>query len=292
MPTPSFETLLYSVEDGIATITLNRPEMLNAFNGTMAEELIKAFDATDADDEVKAVIVTGQGRAFCSGADLSGGGFSRGGEPAEAEPEVQRDRAGLVTLRIFDSLKPVICAVNGPAVGVGVTMQLAMDVRIASETARFGLVFARRGITLEGASAWFLPRIVGPAAAIEWCCSGRIFPAQEAYEKGLVQSLHAPDDLLPAARAIAKEIADNAAPVSVALTRQMIWRMMGASHPMEAHVYESRALFHRFGSPDSIEGVKSFMEKRPAVFPQKVSGELPDLWGDWKAPEWRGKPKR
>jgi enoyl-CoA hydratase/carnithine racemase len=282
LPTPTFETLLYSVEDGIATITLNRPEILNAFNVAMADDLIAAFDAADADDDVGAVIVTGQGRAFCSGADLSGGGFDR-----EKAAETPRDSAGRVTLRIFDSLKPVIGACNGAAVGVGVTMQLAMDIRVAAETARFGLVFARRGITLEGASAWFLPRLVGPATAIEWCASGRIFPAQEALEKGLVQSLHAPDDLLPAARAIAREIIDNAAPVSVALTRQMIWRMMGAAHPMEAHIYESRSLHHRFGSPDSLEGVKSFMEKRPAKFPQRVSTDLPDLWDGWSAPPWR-----
>ncbi|MDB5448259.1 MAG: Enoyl-CoA hydratase/isomerase [Phenylobacterium sp.] len=282
LPTPTFETLLYSVEDGIATITLNRPEILNAFNAQMCEDLIAAFDATDADDGVGAVIVTGAGRAFCSGADLSGQGFNR-----EKPPETPRDAAGRVTLRIFDSLKPVIAACNGAAVGVGVTMQLAMDVRLAAENARYGFVFPRRGITVEGCATWFLPRIVGPAAAIEWCTSGRIFPAQEGLDKGMVQSIHAPDDLLPAARAIAREIVDNAAPVSAALTRQMIYRMMGAQHPMEAHIYESRSLFHRFGAADSAEGVKSFMEKRPAKFPMKVSEELPDIWQGWQAPPWR-----
>ena len=282
LPTPTFETLLYSVEDGIATITLNRPEILNAFNTQMCEDLIAAFDATDADDGVGAVIVTGTGRAFCSGADLTGPGFDR-----ETPPETPRDAAGRVTLRIYDSLKPVIAACNGAAVGVGVTMQLAMDVRLAAENARYGFVFPRRGITVEGCATWFLPRIVGPATAIEWCTSGRIFPAQEGLDKGMVQSIHAPDDLLPAARAIAREIVDNAAPVSAALTRQMIYRMMGAAHPMEAHIYESRSLSHRMGSADSGEGVKSFMEKRPAKFPMKVSEQLPDIWDGWQAPPWR-----
>ncbi len=288
--TPSeFETILYSVEDGIATLTLNRPEKLNAFTTRMMTELIAAFDETDRDDNVKAVIVTGAGRAFCAGADLSRGGatFDRDANP---EPErlavrvngVDRDGGGRVTLRIFDSLKPVIAAVNGPAVGIGVTMQLAMDIRLASTAARFGFVFARRGITPEAASSWFLPRLVGIQTALEWCYTGRVFPAREAMDKGLVRSLHEPDDLIPAARALAREIIDNTAPVSIALTRQMIWRMAGADHPMMAHQADSRAIQARGASGDAREGVASFLEKRPANYPNLVSSDVPDIWPHWR----------
>ncbi len=286
MPAPSFETLLYAVDDGIATITLNRPDKMNAFNPVMMQDLIDAFDATDADDAVKAVIVTGTGKAFCSGADLSGGTdtFSKAA-PAEGQP-APRDTAGRVTLRIYDSLKPVIGACNGAAVGVGVTMQLPMDVRLASTNARFGFIFARRGITVEGASTWFLPRIVGPSTAMEWAATGRIFPATEALERGLIRSIHEPDDLLPAARAIAQEIIQNSAPVSVALTRQMIWRMMGASHPMVAHLYESRALYERGKQNDRVEGIQSFFEKRDAKFPDSVANQLPPIWDGWHKPEY------
>ena len=288
---PTFETLLYSVDDGIATITLNRPDKLNAFNTTMMKELIAAFDETDGDDAVRAVIVTGAGRAFCAGPDLSAGGATfdydkRGGEDQAARQEagVHRDGGGLVTLRIYDSLKPVISACNGAAVGVGVTMQLAMDFRLASDNARYGFVFARRGINPEACSSWFLPKLVGVQTALEWCYTGRIFPAQEGLEKGLVRSVHAPDDLLPAARALAREIADNTAPVSVALTRQLIWRMAGASHPMEAHRADSRAIQSRGRSGDAKEGVTSFLEKRAPVYPDKVSSDVPDIWDHWKAP--------
>jgi len=294
MATPTFDTLLYSVEGGIATITLNRPEKLNAFTTRMMLDLIAAFDATDADDAVKAVIVTGQGRAFCAGADLSSGGqtfdYAARGEAARDEAkvgDVYRDGGGRVTLRIFDSLKPVICAVNGPAVGIGATMQLAMDIRIASTEARFGFVFARRGITPEACSSWFLPRVVGISTALEWCYSGRVFPAAEAHERGLVRSLHQPEDLLPAARAIAREIADNAAPVSVALTRQLLWRMLGAAHPMEAHRADSRAIQLRGRAEDAKEGVSSFLEKRTPSYPNRVSGDLPDIWPDWTQPQFR-----
>lgn len=288
---PTFETLLYAVEGGIATITLNRPEKLNAFNVQMMKDLIAAFDATDADDAVRAVIVTGAGRAFCAGADLSAGAETfnydaRGAEDKEAGARegVQRDGGGLVTLRIFESLKPVIAAVNGPAVGVGVTMQLAMDIRLASEAARYGFVFARRGLNPEAASSWFLPRLVGVQTALEWCYTGRIFPAQEAFDKGLVRSLHAPDDLLPAAAALAREIADNTAPVSVALTRQLIWRMAGAAHPMEAHRADSRGIQARGKSGDAREGVTAFLEKRQPNYPDKVSADLPDIWPHWTPP--------
>jgi enoyl-CoA hydratase/carnithine racemase len=289
MTQSDFETILYAVEDGIATITLNRPDKLNAFTTRMMTELIAAFDLSDADDTVKAVIVTGAGRAFCAGADLSRGGatFDRDANP---EPErlavrvngVDRDGGGRVTLRIFDSLKPVIAAVNGPAVGIGVTMQLAMDMRLASTTARFGFVFAKRGITPEAASSWFLPRLVGIQTALEWCYTGRVFPAQEALDKGLVRSLHAPDDLIPAARALAREIIDNTAPVSVALTRQMIWRMAGADHPMVAHQADSRAIQARGASADAREGVASFLEKRTADYPNLVSRDVPDIWPHWR----------
>lgn len=294
MSLPTFETLLLDVSEGIATITLNRPEKLNAFTSRMMAELIAAFDHTDANDEVRAVIVTGAGRAFCAGADLSGGGatfdFAASSDPLRLEARVngvQRDGGGRVTLRIFDSLKPVIAAVNGPAVGIGVTMQLAMDIRLASESARFGFVFARRGITPEAASSWFLPRLVGVQTALEWCYTGRVFPASEAHEKGLVRSLHAPDDLLPAARALAREIADNTAPVSVALTRQLIWRMAGAGHPMEAHRADSRAIEARGKSGDAREGVTSFLEKRAPSYPNKVSSDLPDVWPEWEPPQFR-----
>ena len=294
MAQKTYDTLLYSVEDGIATVTLNRPDKLNAFNTQMMRDMIDVFDVTDADDAVRCVIVTGAGRGFCAGADLSSGGETfnyekRGGDDRAARTVdgVQRDGGGLLTLRIFDSLKPVISACNGPAVGVGVTMQLAMDIRLASTQARYGFVFARRGLNPEAASSWFLPHLVGVQQALEWCYTGRIFPAQEALDGRLVRSLHAPQDLLPAARALAREIADNAAPVSVALTRQLIWRMAGASHPMEAHRADSRGIQARGRSGDAREGVTSFLEKRPAAFPDRVSSDLPDIWAQWQAPDFR-----
>ncbi|WP_439669781.1 Enoyl-CoA hydratase/carnithine racemase [Cupriavidus necator] len=280
--TPSFETLRYAVADGVATITLHRPDQLNAFTAQMMHELIAAFDATDADDNVRAVIVTGSGRAFCAGADLSGGSSTFDFEKRYgASPDsAHRDGGGRVSLRIFRSLKPVIAAVNGAAVGVGVTMQLPMDIRLASTDAKFGFVFARRGITPEAASSWFLSRVVGISTALEWCYTGRVFSAQEAHERGLVRSLHAPEDLLPAAQAIAREIAANAAPVSVAISRQLIWRMAGASHPMEAHKLDSRAIQSRGRSADVKEGVSAFLEKRPAAFPETVSHDMPGFF-DW-----------
>jgi enoyl-CoA hydratase/carnithine racemase len=288
---PAFETLLYDVSDGIATLTLNRPDKLNAFTGQMMSEMIAALDATDADDDVRVVIVTGAGRGFCAGADLSSGGatFDRATNATQGANRVggvARDGGGLLTLRIFDSLKPIIAAVNGPAVGVGVTMQLAMDFRMASTAARFGFVFARRGLNPEAASSWFLPRLVGLQTALEWCYTGRVFPAQEAYDKGLLRSLHEPDDLLPAARAFAREIADNTAPVSVAITRQLLWRMAGAEHPMIAHRADSRGIQARGGMKDAHEGVTSFLEKRAPNFPNKVSSELPNIWDNWSAPDF------
>ena len=288
MSHPTFETLLYAVEDGVATVTLNRPERMNAFTARMMKDLIEVFDLTDADDAVKVVIITGAGRAFCAGADLGAGGatFDRTSPQALEREEgkvgdVYRDGGGRVTLRMYESLKPIIAAVNGPAVGVGVTMQLPMDIRLASTDAKFGFVFARRGITPEAASSWFLPRLVGLQTALEWCFTGRVFGAQEALDRGLVRSLHAPEDLLPAARALAREIADNTAPVSVAITRQLLWRMAGADHPMEAHKADSRAIQSRGAAGDAKEGVSSFLEKRAPVYPDKVSSDLPDIWPEW-----------
>ncbi len=275
-----YTQILYEVADHIAIITLNRPDQLNAFTNTMMRELIDAFDRVDADDEVRVVIVTGAGRGFCAGADLSAGGetFSRGGSDEHTDAGVPRDGGGLVSLRIFECKKPVIGAINGAAVGVGVTMTLPMDIRLASERAKFGFVFVRRGIVPEACSSWFLPRLVGISQAAEWCYSGRVFPATEALAGRLVRSVHAADELLPAARAIATEIADNTAPVSVALTRQMLWRMLGAEHPMDAHKVDSRGILRRGQSEDAREGVVSFLEKRPAQFPNTVSADLPDIF--------------
>jgi len=284
-----YTQITYEVADRIATITLHRPDQLNAFTGTMMREVIDAFDRVDADDDVRVVIVTGAGRGFCAGADLSSGGetFSKGGSDEIPEDVgIPRDGGGLVSLRIFECTKPVIGAINGAAVGVGVTMTLPMDIRLASEHAKFGFVFARRGIVPEACSSWFLPRLVGISQAAEWCYSGRVFPASEALAGGLVRSVHPADELLPAARAIAAEIAENTAPVSVALTRQMLWRMLGAAHPMDAHKVDSRGILSRGASPDAREGVVSFLEKRPPAFPVKVSDGLPDIFPSYETPKF------
>jgi enoyl-CoA hydratase/carnithine racemase len=284
----AYEEIIYEVSEQIATITLNRPDKLNSFTNRMLKEIIAAFDESDADDNVRAVIVTGSGRAFCAGADLSGGGetFAKGGSDVKAKTGVMRDGGGLVSLRIFESKKPVIGAINGAAVGVGVTMTLPMDIRLASTSSKFGFVFAKRGIVPEAASSWFLPRIVGISQATEWCFTGRMISADEALGGRLVRSVHAPEDLLPAARAIAREIAENTAPVSVALSRQMLWRMLGADHPMQAHRVDSRAINSRGASDDAREGVMSFLEKRPAAFPVKVSDGLPEVFPDWQDPQF------
>jgi enoyl-CoA hydratase/carnithine racemase len=282
-----YTQIVYEVADNIATITLNRPDKLNAFTGTMMYEMIDAFDQVDADDDVRAVIVTGAGRGFCAGADLSASGgetFSSGGSDIQTDAGVPRDGGGMVSLRIFNCTKPVIGAINGAAVGVGVTMTLPMDFRLASEHAKFGFVFARRGIVPEACSSYFLPRLVGISQATEWCYTGRVFPADEARAGGLVRSVHTADELLPAARAIAAEIAENTAPVSVALTRQMLWRMLGANHPMEAHRVDSRGILSRGASDDAREGVTSFLEKRHPDYPVKVSDGLPEIFPDWVDP--------
>lgn len=270
-----------SIEDHVLTITLNRPDRLNAFTNVMRDELIAALDQADADDDVRAVIVTGEGRGFCAGADLGEGGDTFNTDREGQNGPIWRDGGGQVSLRIFESKKPVIGAINGPAVGVGVTMTLPMDIRIASSSARFGFVFSRRGIVPEACSSWFLPRIVGIQQALAWTFSGRVFSADEALKGGLVQEVTAPDDLLPRARAIAAEIAENTAPVSVALTRQMMWRMLGADHPMEAHKVDSRGIAALGVSPDVKEGVESFLEKRPPEFSMKPSQDMPDFYPWW-----------
>jgi enoyl-CoA hydratase/carnithine racemase len=293
-----YETIRYEIAEQILTITLSRPEKLNAFNATMQRELIEAFDAADRDDNIRAIIVTGAGRAFCAGADLSSGADTfdrdskRGAIRRLADGRVDysdanvRDGGGQVTLRIFKCLKPVIAAVNGPAVGIGVTMQLAMDIRIASEDARFGFVFSQRGIVPEAASSWFLPRIVGISQALEWCYTGRVFPAREALAGRLVSKVVPPDQLLPTARQLAGEIAARTAPVSIALIRQMMWRMLGADDPMEAHKVDSRGIYTRGRSEDVKEGVMSFLEKRPANFKNKVSSDMPDFFPWWNEREY------
>jgi enoyl-CoA hydratase/carnithine racemase len=289
MAAVSYEEIDYRVEDRIATITLDRPEKLNAVTATMAGELLDAFDRVDEDDEVRAVIITGRGRAFCAGADLTLGGatFDYDAHDGGPAPTERRDGGGLLTLRIFRLLKPIIAAINGPAVGVGITMTLAMDVRLAAEDARMGFVFARRGIAPEACSSWFLPRLVGISQALEWCYRGDVFPADEALAGGLVRSLHPADELLPAARELAGAIAAGTSAVSVALTRQMLWRLLGAAHPMDAHRVDSRAVNHTGRSADALEGVTAFLEKREPDFHLTVSENLPDVFPEWEEPEFR-----
>ena len=297
-----FETITTDTTDGIFTLTLNRPDRMNAFTPLMMTEMCAAFDMADADDSVRAVIVTGAGRAFCAGADLAGGGATfdyakrpdklEQGSPIQRDGSVDydhpgvRDNGGKLTLRIFACKKPVIGAINGAAVGIGATMQLPMDFRMASEAARFGFVFARRGIVPEAASSWFLPRLVGIGQALEWCYSGRVFDADEALRGGLVRSIHSPGGLLAAARAFAKELIADSAPVSVALTRNMMWRMMGAAHPMDAHRLDSRLIWSRGSSRDAGEGVSSFLEKRAAHYPDRVSEDAPHFSPWMDDPDW------
>ena len=284
----NFEEIRYEVADHVLTITLNRPDRLNAFTPTIGRELIEAFDASDADDDVRAVIVTGAGRGFCAGADLGGGGGTFDWRDRDGgEAGVPRDGGGRISLRIFDSLKPVIAAINGPAVGVGITMTLPMDVRIAAAGAKIGFVFARRGIVPEACSSWFLPRVVGISQALEWVETGRVFTAEEALAGGLVRSVHPADEVVDVARALALEIAGEAAPVSVALARRMMWTMLGAAHPMEAHRADSRAMFARGQSADAHEGVTAFLEKRPARFGDLVSDGLPELFPGREEPAFR-----
>lgn len=278
----NYSTILYDLEDSVLLITLNRPEILNAFNRDMMAEMIDALDKADADDNVRAIIVTGAGRGFCAGADLSAGGNTFNAEARDdREDGLQRDGGGRVTLRIFECKKPIIAAINGAAVGIGATMTLPMDIRLCSTKAKFGFVFARRGIVPEACSSYFLPRVVGISQALEWCYSGRVFPGDEALAGGLVRSVHQPDDLLAAAKVIAREIADNTSAVSVTLIRQMMWKMLGADHPMEAHKIDSRGIYFAGKAADAKEGVESFLEKRTAKFPLKVSEDMPEFYPWW-----------
>lgn len=290
-----YEEIEYEVKDGVATLTLNRPDHLNAFTTGMVGEVLSAIDAVDRDDDVRVMILTGRGRAFSAGADLSAGGQTfdyddaRSGDAIGAErvadTAAPRDGCGRITLRLFDCTKPVIAAINGPAVGMGATLLLAADIRMASEGARFGFVFTQRGIAPEGASTWFLPRVVGISQAAEWLYTGRVFDAAEARAGGLLRSVHTGAALLHEARSLAAEIA-AAAPVSVALTRQMLWRMLGANHPMAAHRADSRAVYATGAGPDAREGITSFFEKRPPRFTGRVSADLPDVFPDWQQPEY------
>ena len=278
-----YSTILYDLEDNVLLITLNRPEILNAFNRDMMAELIDALDKADADDNVRAIIVTGAGRGFCAGADLSAGGNTFNAEARDdREDGLHRDGGGRVTLRIFECKKPIIAAINGAAVGIGATMTLPMDIRLCSTKAKFGFVFSRRGIVPEACSSYFLPRVVGISQALEWCYSGRVFPGDEALAGGLVRSIHQPDDLLAAAKVIAREIADNTSAVSVTLIRQMMWKMLGADHPMEAHKIDSRGIYFAGKAADAKEGVESFLEKRAAKFPLKVSEDMPEFYPWWE----------
>lgn len=285
-----YEEISYEVgDDGIAVLTLDRPDKLNAFTPTMLFEMIDAFDRIDGDDAVRVVIITGRGRAFSAGADLGAGGEAFDADAAGRGDEQRgapRDGGGLLTLRIFQSPKPVIAAINGPAVGIGITMTLAMDIRLAADGARLGFVFARRGIVPEAASSWFLPRLVGISKALEWVYRGDVFDVAEAHDAGLIRSLHAADDLMPAARELATTIAGNTSAVSVALTRQMMWRMQGAAHPMDAHRIESAGIYHTGRSADAVEGVTAFLEKRPAAFPLTVSGDMPPFYPWWDEPAY------
>jgi enoyl-CoA hydratase/carnithine racemase len=276
------ESVRYSVDAGVATITLNRPDKLNALNTEMYEGLLAALDQTDGDDRVRVVIVTGAGRAFCAGADLSGGPRTFDYGAANANPERHRDRGGMLVLRIYRSLKPIIAAINGPAVGVGISMTLPMDIRIMADSARAGFVFAARGIVPDGATSWFLPRIVGISQALEWCLSGRVFGADEALAGGLVRTVCPVADVMPLATQLAREIAVNAAPVSAVITRHLLWQMLGADHPMVAHRIDSQAIYDTGRMADSAEGVAAFLAKRPANWTLTPSTDLPD-WFPWRA---------
>lgn len=287
-----FTQIRLGIADGIATITLHRPEKMNAFTRVMMQEIIDALDVTDANDSVRAVIVTGEGtRAFCAGADLTpegGGHVFSDPNPVDdlSDPRV-RDGGGRLVLRLFNSKKPLIGACNGVAVGVGATMQLPFDMRLCSDNARFGFVFARRGITPEAASSWFLPRLVGMQTALEWCMTGRIFDAQEALAKSLVRSVHPQAELIPAATALAREIAVNTSAVSVAMTRAMLWRLSSEPHPMMAHRVDSRSIYRLSRSADAREGIASFLEKRAPAYPDTVGANMPDFYPWWDEPEYR-----
>lgn len=281
-----YEQISYSLDGPIATVTLDRPERLNAFTVQMMGELLDAFDRIDADDDVRAVILTGRGRGFCAGADLGAGAGTFDDHEVRPDGRVARDGGGLVSLRMFRCIKPIIAAVNGPAVGVGATMTLAADVRMLSTTARMGFVFGGRGIVPDGACSWFLPRIVGVSQALEWCLTARVFPAGEALAGGLARSVHQPDELIDAARALAGEMAAGVGPVSAAITRQLLWRMLGADHPMDAHRVDSRAIAQTGAMADAAEGIEAFLAKRPAEWKLRPSTDMPDWWPEWEEPRY------
>ncbi len=279
----SYSTILYEVDENILTITLNRPDILNAFNTSMMSEIIDAMDRADDDDQIRCIIFTGAGRAFCAGADLSAGGKTFNADTrGDSADGLHRDGGGRLTLRIFESKKPVIAAINGPAVGIGATMTLPMDIRLCSSNAKVGFVFSRRGVIPEACSSFFLPRVVGINKALEWCYSGRVFPAEEALSGGLVRSIHKPENLLTDAANIGRELVENTSAISTALIRQMMWRMLGVDHPMEAHKIDSRGMYFTGKSTDAKEGIESFLEKRPPKFPLKVSRDMPPFFPWWQ----------
>jgi len=274
-----YKHLIYSVSERVLTITLNRPDKLNAVDDFLGPEIIDALKSADADDEIRVVIITGAGQAFCAGADLSAGAtvFQKDAVRYGTEMESFRDGAGQISLPIYKMKKPVIAAINGAAVGMGITMILPADIRIASEKAKMAFAFARRGIMADGCSSWFLPRIVGVSKALEWILSGRLIKAQEALEAGLVSEILAPEDLMPRARQLALDIAVNTSAISVALNRQLVWKMMSADSPKEANFWDSKLGYWTFKQADMIEGVESFLQKRPPNFKMKPSTDLPDF---------------
>ncbi|MFZ5755678.1 MAG: crotonase/enoyl-CoA hydratase family protein [Pseudomonadota bacterium] len=285
----SYATLKTAVDHGVMTVTLNRPDKLNAFNAAMFQDLLAVCDEIDTRDDVRVAVFTGEGRAFCAGADLEAGAdtFNYKAGDGEIDWSKVRDIGGILNLRLFRSRKPLIAAINGPAVGVGATMTLPMDIRLAADSAKMGFVFVRRGIVPDGAASWLLPKVVGLPQALEWTLSGRVFGAEEALKGGLVRSLHKPDELLAAATALAREIADNTSAISVAVARQLLWNMAGTDHPVYANMYESRGLYYAGRSPDAMEGVMSFLQKRQPAYPGKVSKDLPPGFPWWQEPEYR-----
>lgn len=279
-----FGHLLYVAKDGVATITLNRVERLNGFTDKTVYQVVEAIDLADADDDVRVIVFTGNGRTYSVGSDLSEAGadtfdYDKLGVSGDSVPP---DLGGLITLRLYDCRKPVIVAFNGTAAGVGLTMSLAADIRLSVPEAKFCFPFVRRGIVPESASSWFLPRLVGLSKALEWMMSGRVFTADEALAGGLIRSVHPGADLLDEAYRLAREIADNTSPVSVALTRQMLWKMIDAPHPMLAHRLDSAAVYATGRGPDAKEGVASFLEKRPARYTSRPSKDMPDFYPWWK----------
>jgi enoyl-CoA hydratase/carnithine racemase len=294
----SADHISLEIDGPVATIYLDRPEVLNVFSDQMEQGIIDALDVTDADDKVRVVMLTGRGRAFCAGMDLSGDDPFLEWRTSAQAPDgaiVGRDSAGLpirrcgggrVALRVYASHKPFIAVINGPAVGVGLTMTLAADVRMVVDDAKLGFVFNRRGVTMESGSSWFLPRLVGMQTALEWIYTGRIFDAEEARREGLVRSTHPRAELMPAARALAEEISRATSPVSNSISRHMMWRMLGAEHPMLAHELETHALNVRGLSKDAREGIGAYVNKRPPEFTDAVSVDLPDLFRSCPAPEF------